>query len=178
MNKDKKILGNYKLFRTFVLALIERFAPLQGPDGGIGRHAGLKILWPVMAVPVRSRLRVHEERSSNQRTSLFYFVCELTALLYGHCRWLLTEASFVTANNNARPPVFVRTQNITVLLTLKGGCADRTCLLLDLRSALLGIRARSQATFDPAPVAPRKSMRSLLGIAKRVPCYARKKAWR
>lgn len=28
------------------------------PDGGIGRHAGLKILWPAMAVPVRSRLRV------------------------------------------------------------------------------------------------------------------------
>ena len=130
-------------------------------------------------------------------------MCELTALLYGHCRWLLTEASFVTANNNARPPVFVRTQNITALLTLKGGCADRMCLLLDLRSALLGIRARSQATFDPAPgtegadfeksksalcfytgagiaapVAARKSMGSLLGIAKRVPCYARKKAWR
>ena len=27
-------------------------------NGGIGRHAGLKILWPVMAVPVRPRLRV------------------------------------------------------------------------------------------------------------------------
>ena len=28
------------------------------PSGGIGRHAGLKILWPVMAVPVRARPRV------------------------------------------------------------------------------------------------------------------------
>ena len=27
-------------------------------DGGIGRHEGLKILWPVMAVPVRPRLAV------------------------------------------------------------------------------------------------------------------------
>ncbi len=25
------------------------------PGGGIGRHAGLKILWAVMSVPVRSR---------------------------------------------------------------------------------------------------------------------------
>ena len=35
--------------------------PLQlqkGSDGGIGRHAGLKILWPVMAVRVRFPLRV------------------------------------------------------------------------------------------------------------------------
>ena len=30
----------------------------QGSDGGIGRHAGLKILWPVMAVRVRFPLRV------------------------------------------------------------------------------------------------------------------------
>lgn len=30
----------------------------KGSNGGIGRHAGLKILWPAMAVPVRSRLRV------------------------------------------------------------------------------------------------------------------------
>ena len=31
-------------------------------NGGIGRHAGLKILWPVMAVPVRPRLRVQQRR--------------------------------------------------------------------------------------------------------------------
>jgi hypothetical protein len=32
--------------------------PNPCPDGGIGRRAGLKIQWPVMAVPVRFRLRV------------------------------------------------------------------------------------------------------------------------
>ncbi len=32
-------------------------------DGGIGRHEGLKILWPVMAVPVRPRLAVHKKSS-------------------------------------------------------------------------------------------------------------------
>ena len=28
--------------------------------GGIGRHAGLKILWTVMSVPVRPRPEVHK----------------------------------------------------------------------------------------------------------------------
>ncbi len=41
------------LFRTFALDL-----GLNGrPDGGIGRHAGLKILWTERSVPVRPRLR-------------------------------------------------------------------------------------------------------------------------
>ena len=31
--------------------------------GGIGRHAGLKILWTEMSVPVRSRLRVQSRRT-------------------------------------------------------------------------------------------------------------------
>ena len=34
------------------------FRRLCGSDGGIGRHAGLKILWAVMPVPVRPRFRV------------------------------------------------------------------------------------------------------------------------
>ena len=29
------------------------------PDGGIGRHEGLKIPWPVMAVRVRFPFRAH-----------------------------------------------------------------------------------------------------------------------
>ena len=32
----------------------------RSPDGGIGRHAGLKILWPVMAVRVQFPLRVQK----------------------------------------------------------------------------------------------------------------------
>ncbi len=49
------------------------------PDGGIGRHAGLKILWPAMAVPVRSRLRVPVKNSKQLIYSclefLFYPLC-------------------------------------------------------------------------------------------------------
>ena len=32
---------------------------MKCPGGGIGRHAGLKILWPVMAVRVQFPSRVH-----------------------------------------------------------------------------------------------------------------------
>ena len=40
-------------------------------DGGIGRHEGLKILWPVMAVPVRPRLAVRKAECGN---TLRFFV--------------------------------------------------------------------------------------------------------
>ncbi len=37
------------------------FAPdFECRGGGIGRHAGLKILWTVMSVPVRPRPAVHK----------------------------------------------------------------------------------------------------------------------
>ena len=47
------------------------------PDGGIGRHAGLKILWPAMAVPVRSRLRVPAKIPDdfNGRLGFLLLVC-------------------------------------------------------------------------------------------------------
>ena len=37
---------------------IDKQIAYRSPDGGTGRRAGLKIQWPEMAVPVRSRLRV------------------------------------------------------------------------------------------------------------------------
>ena len=37
------------------------FAPILSRDGGIGRHEGLKILWPVMAVRVQVPLAVQKE---------------------------------------------------------------------------------------------------------------------
>ena len=46
----------------------------QGSDGGIGRHAGLKILWPVMAVRVRFPLRVL--KGVHQMMSTFSFYSE------------------------------------------------------------------------------------------------------
>ena len=45
-------------FFTIGSTLILLFLFHVCPDGGIGRRAGLKIQWPVMAVPVRFRLRV------------------------------------------------------------------------------------------------------------------------
>ena len=38
------------------------FAPILCRDGGIGRHEGLKILWPVMAVRVQVPLAVLKEK--------------------------------------------------------------------------------------------------------------------
>ena len=50
--------------------------PLQGrSNGGIGRHEGLKILWPVMAVRVQVPLRVPSKDSCESMIyrSLFFF---------------------------------------------------------------------------------------------------------
>ena len=45
----------------------------RGPNGGIGRHEGLKIHWPERAVPVRSRLRVQEKERSLASPFLYLF---------------------------------------------------------------------------------------------------------
>ena len=44
--------------------------------GGIGRHAGLKILWAVMPVPVRPRFRVQPNPASIEKQLLagFFFL--------------------------------------------------------------------------------------------------------
>ena len=54
------ISRNRSLRIEIILLLLSRPSPRGAycSNGGIGRHAGLKILWPAMAVPVRSRLRV------------------------------------------------------------------------------------------------------------------------
>jgi hypothetical protein len=54
------------------------------PDGGIGRHAGLKILWPAMAVPVRSRLRVLFENLNDLIYKLLRFFVFLFWAKFGH----------------------------------------------------------------------------------------------
>ena len=38
------------------------FAAILSRDGGIGRHEGLKILWPVMAVRVQVPLAVQSQK--------------------------------------------------------------------------------------------------------------------
>ena len=41
------------------------FAAVLSRDGGIGRHEGLKILWPVMAVRVQVPLAVLKEKTQS-----------------------------------------------------------------------------------------------------------------
>lgn len=43
----------------------------ESRGGGIGRHAGLKILWTVMSVPVRPRPAVRK-KVGDEPTFLFY----------------------------------------------------------------------------------------------------------
>jgi hypothetical protein len=54
------VAGSSPVFRSFLFVSLpdNRLANIIRPDGGIGRHAGLKILWPVMAVRVQFPLRV------------------------------------------------------------------------------------------------------------------------
>ena len=50
--------------------------PILSRDGGIGRHEGLKILWPVMAVRVQVPLAVLKEKAQ-RHISLLICVFEI-----------------------------------------------------------------------------------------------------
>ena len=47
--------------------------PISSRDGGIGRHEGLKILWPVMAVRVQVPLAVLNKKAKSLRDFVFLF---------------------------------------------------------------------------------------------------------
>jgi hypothetical protein len=47
------VAGSSPVFRSKIDLFLFQF--LGSPGGGIGRHAGLKILWPAMAVTVQVR---------------------------------------------------------------------------------------------------------------------------
>ena len=51
------------------------------PGGGIGRHAGLKILWTVMSVPVRPRPGAHKARLLEAGFFVVHFAWKTTLLL-------------------------------------------------------------------------------------------------
>ena len=56
-----------KLFIRFVCIcafFVVPLHPILSRDGGIGRHEGLKILWPVMAVRVQVPLAVPKDKSA------------------------------------------------------------------------------------------------------------------
>ena len=53
------------------------FAAILSRDGGIGRHEGLKILWPVMAVRVQVPLAVQSQKevlNMKMLSTSFYLV--------------------------------------------------------------------------------------------------------
>ena len=52
-----EVAGSNPVFRSFFMFIIE------GSDGGIGRHAGLKIQWAAMPVRVQVPLRVRLKQS-------------------------------------------------------------------------------------------------------------------
>ena len=53
------------------------FAAILSRDGGIGRHEGLKILWPVMAVRVQVPLAVQTQKEvlNIKMLSTFFVLC-------------------------------------------------------------------------------------------------------
>ena len=53
------------MFKSAYQPITDQNQQITRPDGGIGRHAGLKILWPVMAVRVQFPLRVHLKQDRN-----------------------------------------------------------------------------------------------------------------
>ena len=52
------------------------------PGGGIGRHAGLKILWPAMAVTVQVRSGAHDNQERFTKVSLSAFKRMCTKLAH------------------------------------------------------------------------------------------------
>ncbi len=53
------IFAQFLFFQFFIVFLHAPMGVNSGcPNGGIGRHAGLKILWTERSVPVRPRFRV------------------------------------------------------------------------------------------------------------------------
>ena len=56
--------------------------PILSRDGGIGRHEGLKILWPVMAVRVQVPLAVLKEKSPKAHKLAYMCVWDFL-----FCKW-------------------------------------------------------------------------------------------
>ena len=71
-----RVAGSSPVFRS----TIEIYP--KGPNGGIGRRAGLKILLTVMLVPVRFRLRVQKKSIKFIFDALFCFVNRLSLHIF------------------------------------------------------------------------------------------------
>ena len=72
--KIKVLLFFSCVYAIFVVPL----HPISSRDGGIGRHEGLKILWPVMAVRVQVPLAVQKKRAESHEFTQMrfcFFIC-------------------------------------------------------------------------------------------------------
>ena len=73
--------------------------PILSRDGGIGRHEGLKILWPVMAVRVQVPLAVQKEKSKSTRITqkcFCSFFCNKSYFFQKYLHILKKNTTFAT----------------------------------------------------------------------------------
>ena len=61
-------------FSCIITFFIVPLHPISSRDGGIGRHEGLKILWPVMAVRVQVPLAVLKGKLKSTQARLNVFL--------------------------------------------------------------------------------------------------------
>ena len=61
-------------FSCIITFFIVPLHPISSRDGGIGRHEGLKILWPVMAVRVQVPLAVLNKKAKSLKGILFFYL--------------------------------------------------------------------------------------------------------
>ena len=61
-------------FSCIITFFIVPLHPISSRDGGIGRHEGLKILWPVMAVRVQVPLAVLKGKLKSTQACLNVFL--------------------------------------------------------------------------------------------------------
>lgn len=67
-------MSNYPYICLSILRMEKNFFIKRGSDGGIGRHAGLKIPWAEMSVRVRFPFRVLERLAARRKTDLQPFL--------------------------------------------------------------------------------------------------------
>ena len=73
MQKKQKKSLYICIFAKKVLPLQPISVKIDGRGGGIGRHEGLKILWPVMAVRVQVPPAVLKKKARFLRGSCFFY---------------------------------------------------------------------------------------------------------
>ena len=119
---------------------VKKFAllPARRRDGGIGRHEGLKIPWPVMAVRVRFPLAVQKKKRLALRVAFVFFCFKLSTF-----RFHLSATTFFLTATNVPLPLAVRGSPLKVTLAsisvvyfsvspLRVTLSDKSCALTSI----------------------------------------------